>query len=161
MNSITLFAATHSKLRKAKDETGTPVATCMINKWMVKINENEIYNRKCPPRRGEREKRKWWKKEDDCSFYHPWKLSPLSTKEPRRGRISPQTKPDDKILPFLHMFDHPISLRSCPAVGALTKTQFLSPFFLPNLLYWARWVWTHLPNNKESPKGGPHNWRRV
>ena len=46
MNSINLFVATHSKLRKAADGTGTQVATCMINKWMAKINEKEIYNRK-------------------------------------------------------------------------------------------------------------------
>ena len=26
------------------DGTGTQVATCMINKWMAKINEKEIYN---------------------------------------------------------------------------------------------------------------------
>ena len=56
-----MFAATHSKLRKAADGTGTPVATCMINKWTAKINENEIYNGKCPPRVKE-EKRKRKKK---------------------------------------------------------------------------------------------------
>ena len=50
MNSTTLFAATHSKLRKAADGTGTPVATCMINKLTAKINEKEIYNGKCPLR---------------------------------------------------------------------------------------------------------------
>ena len=55
-----MFAATHSKLRKAADGTGTPVATCVINKWTTKINEKEIYNRKCPPRErdGERKKEK-------------------------------------------------------------------------------------------------------
>ena len=61
-----MFAATHSKLRKVTDETGTPVATCMINKWTAKINENEIYNGKCPPRVKEK-KRKRKKKEDGCS----------------------------------------------------------------------------------------------
>ena len=128
LNSTTLFAATHSKLRKAAmGGTGTLVVTCMINKWTVKINEKEIYNGKCPPRvKEEISKRK--KKEDGCSSYHPWKLSPLSTKEPRRRRISPRTKPEDKLLPFLHTFDHPISLWSCPAVGALTKAQFLPIF---------------------------------
>ena len=76
MNSITLFAATHSKLRKAGDGTDTQVATCMINKWTAKINEKEIYKTRGPPRtkkerkkEGERDKRK------DCrSFYHPRKL---------------------------------------------------------------------------------------
>ena len=154
MNSTTLFAATHSKLRKAANGTGTPVATCVINKWMAKINENEIYNRKCPPREKEAKKRK--NKDDGCSSYHPWKASPLRTKEPRRRRINPRTKPEDKLLPFLHMFNHPISLWSCPAVGALTKAQFLSLFSLPNLLYWACWVWTHLPNSKEPLKSGPY-----
>ena len=54
MNSITLFAATHSKLRKAVDGTGTQVATCMINKWTTKINEKEIYNTRGPPRMGKK-----------------------------------------------------------------------------------------------------------
>ena len=156
LNSTTLFAATHSKLRKAADGIGTLVATCMINKWMTKINGKEIYNGKCPPRAREKKKKRR-KKEDGCSSYHPWKLSPLSTKEPRRRRISPRTKPKDKLLPFLHTFDHPISLWSCPTVGALIKAQFLSPFSLPNLLYQARWVWAHLPNSKEPPKSGPYN----
>ena len=158
LNSTTLFAATHSKLRKAADGTSTLVATSMINKWTAKINEKEIYNGKCPPRvrQGKKSKRK--KKEDDCSSYHPWKLSSLSTKEPRRRRISPRIKPEDKLLPFLQTFDYPISLWSCPAVSALTKTQFLSPFSLPNLFYRARWVWAHLPNSKEPPKSGPYNW---
>ena len=112
LNSTTLFAATHSKLRKVADGTGTLVVTCVINKWTANINENEIYNGKCPFRQGdeEREKSKRRKKEDDCSSYHPWELSSLSTKEPRRRRISPWTKPEDKLLPFLHTFDHPISL---------------------------------------------------
>ena len=57
-----MFTATHSKLRKAADETGTPVATCMINKWTAKINENEIYNGKCPPRRKEEERKRKKKK---------------------------------------------------------------------------------------------------
>ena len=56
LNNITLFVATHSKLRKASDGTGTQVATCMINKWTAKINENEIYNGKCPPRMGKEKK---------------------------------------------------------------------------------------------------------
>ena len=49
MNSITLVAATHSKLKKAADGTSTQVATCMINKWMAKINGNEVYNIRGPP----------------------------------------------------------------------------------------------------------------
>ena len=65
-----MFAAIYSKLRKAADGTGTLVATCMINKWTVKINEKEIYNGKCPPT-GKEEERKRKKEEDGCSSYHP------------------------------------------------------------------------------------------
>ena len=43
LNSVTLSAVTHSKLRKALDGTGTQVATCMINRWTVKMNEVERY----------------------------------------------------------------------------------------------------------------------
>ena len=70
LNSITLFVATHSKLRKVADGIGTQVAICMINKWTAKINEKEIYNGRCPSRVGGRKKERK-KKEDGCSFYHP------------------------------------------------------------------------------------------
>ena len=147
MNSTTLFAATHSKLRRVADGTGTPVATCMINKWTAEINEKEIYNRKCPPR-GKRQKRKRKKNEDGCSFYHSWKFSPLSTKEPlkNQGEEESVLEPSPRIYfyPSSRRFDHPISLWSCPAVPPHTKSQFLSQFPLPNLLYRARWVWAHL-----------------
>ena len=43
LNSITLSTVTHSKLRKALDGTGTQVATCMINRWTVKMNGVEGY----------------------------------------------------------------------------------------------------------------------
>ena len=43
LNSVTLSAVTHSKLRKALDGTGTQVATCMINRWTVKMNGAEWY----------------------------------------------------------------------------------------------------------------------
>ena len=49
MNSITLVATTHSKV----DETSTQVATYMINKWMDKINGNEVYNIRGPPAMGD------------------------------------------------------------------------------------------------------------
>ena len=58
-NSVTLFAATHSKWRKASDGTYTQVATCIINKWTAKINKRRIYNGKCPPgERGDRKRRR-------------------------------------------------------------------------------------------------------
>ena len=53
-----MFAATHNKLRRAADGTGTLVATCMINKWTAKINRKEIYNGKCPPRVREAERKR-------------------------------------------------------------------------------------------------------
>ena len=53
-----MFVATHNKLRKAADGTGTQVATCMINKWMAKINEKEIYNTRDPLREGGKKKEK-------------------------------------------------------------------------------------------------------
>ena len=66
-----MFAATHSKSRKAAaDGTGTPVVTYVINKWTAKINENEIYNEKCLPRKERGRKSKGKKKEDGCSSYH-------------------------------------------------------------------------------------------
>ena len=56
MNSITLFVATHSKLKKVADGTSTKVATCMINKWMAKIDGNEVYNIRGPPGMGDGKK---------------------------------------------------------------------------------------------------------
>ena len=38
LNSVTLSAVTHSKLRKVLDGTGTQVETYMINRWTVKMN---------------------------------------------------------------------------------------------------------------------------
>ena len=58
MNSITLFAATHSKLKNTANGTGTQVATCMINRWMAKINEKKVYNIRGPPKTGKKKKRK-------------------------------------------------------------------------------------------------------
>ena len=39
-----MVAVTHRKLGKVADGTSTRVATCMINKWRAKINENGVYN---------------------------------------------------------------------------------------------------------------------
>ena len=67
-----MFAVTHSKLRKVVDGTDTPVATCMINKWMAKIIEKEIYNEKCLPR-GKEEERKEKKEGRRLQFLPPLK----------------------------------------------------------------------------------------
>ena len=53
MNSITLVAATHNKLKKAVDGTSTQIVTCMINKWRAKINGKEVYNVRNPPGMGD------------------------------------------------------------------------------------------------------------
>ena len=53
-----MFAATHSKVKKAADRTSTQVATCMINKWMTRINGKKIYNIRGPPRTGGRKERR-------------------------------------------------------------------------------------------------------
>ena len=50
-----MVAATHKKLEKAADVTSTKIVTCMINKWRVKINKNEVYNVRNPP--GERDQK--------------------------------------------------------------------------------------------------------
>ena len=60
LNSVTLFAATHSKWRKVSDGTGTQVVTCIIKRWMAKINKRRIYNGKFPL--GEERDRKRMKK---------------------------------------------------------------------------------------------------
>ena len=73
--------AVHRASKRVADGTGTPVATCMINKWTVKINEKEIYIMENALLEWEGGKSKRRKKEEGCSSYHPWKLSMLSTKE--------------------------------------------------------------------------------
>ena len=70
MNSISLFAATHSKVKKAANGMGIQVATCMINKWMAKINGKKIYNIRGSPRTGQGKK----EEEDSRSSYHSQKL---------------------------------------------------------------------------------------
>ena len=72
MNSITLVAVTHSKLKKAADGTNTQVATCMINKWREKIRGEEVYNVRSPPGIGGGKKEI---KERGLLFLPPWKAS--------------------------------------------------------------------------------------
>ena len=38
-----MSTATHSKLREALDGTDTQVATCAIDRWMVKMKRTEGY----------------------------------------------------------------------------------------------------------------------
>ena len=60
-----MSVATHIKLRKVLDVTGTQVTTCMINRWTAKMNGGEGYITIEISQRGEGEREK--KKEDDCS----------------------------------------------------------------------------------------------
>ena len=57
MNSAVLVAATYREFRKMVDGTSTRVMTCMINRWRAKIDWNEIYNVRDPPRMGDRKRR--------------------------------------------------------------------------------------------------------
>ena len=100
LNSTTLFAATHNKLRKAADGIGTPVATCMIDKWTAKINEKEIYIMENALLEWEGGKSKRRKKEEGCSSYYPWKLSPLSTKEREEEESVLEQSPRINFYPF-------------------------------------------------------------
>ena len=64
LNSVTLSTATHSKLRKALDGTDTQVKTCIINRWMAKMNggegyiTTEILQRRGTKEKGEKKERK-------------------------------------------------------------------------------------------------------
>ena len=57
-----MVAATHREFKKVADGTSTQVITCMINRWMAKIDWKEVYNVRDPPRiedrKGEAKKRK-------------------------------------------------------------------------------------------------------
>ena len=118
LNSITLVATTHSKLKKAVDGTSTQVATCMINKWRAKINGNEVYNVRNPPRMEGRRKRDWRKRvavsttlESFCNW------APKNQEE--ESVLGSSLRTNYHSSP--HVFDHYIYLRSCPVVETLTK----------------------------------------
>ena len=120
LNSITLVAATHNKLKKVADGTGTQVATYMINKWRAKINGKEVYNVRDLSGMGDR-KIDWRKtvavfttRESFCN------QAPGESVLGSSPRINYHSSP--------HAFDHSIDLQSCLVVATLTKAQFLSPF---------------------------------
>ena len=52
LNSAILAIATHRKLKKISDGTSTQVIAQMINKYRIKMDQEELYNVKDPPRRG-------------------------------------------------------------------------------------------------------------
>ena len=124
LNSITLVAATHSKLKKAADGTSTQVVTCMINKWRAKINVKEVYKVRDPPGMGDRK--------------IDWRntVAVFTTLESSYDQ-APKNEEEESILgssPRInyhsspYVFDHSIYLWSCPVVATLTKAQFLNPF---------------------------------
>ena len=49
LNSAALANATHRKLKKMSNETGTQVRTQMINKCRIKMVQKGLYNVKDPP----------------------------------------------------------------------------------------------------------------
>ena len=126
LNSITLVAATYSKLKKAADGTSTQVTTCIINKWRGKINGKEVYNVRDPPGIVEEKKERDWRKtvavfttlESFCN-------EALKNQEEESviglsPRINFHSSP--------HVFDYSIYLWLCLVVATFTKAQFLSPF---------------------------------
>ena len=54
LNSIVLAAATHKKLKKVSAGTSTQVIAQMINKRRIKMVQEELYNVRDLPRRGDR-----------------------------------------------------------------------------------------------------------
>ena len=113
---------------------------------MTKINGKMVYNIRSPLGMGDGKNRL---KEDGCCSCHPRKLLQLSTEEPRR-RISPWIKLEDKLPPF------PPRVLIIPST--YDHVQLLQPslkpsswaYSLPNLLYWARWVWAYSLNSKST-----------
>ena len=53
LNSTVLATATHRKLKKVSDETSTQVIAQMINKCRIKMVQEELYNVRDLPRRGD------------------------------------------------------------------------------------------------------------
>ena len=124
LNSITLVATTHSKLNKVADRTSTQVATHMINKWRVKINENEVYNVRDPSRIGDR-KIDWRK---TVAVFTTLENFCNQAPKSQEGESVLRSSPRINYHSSPHMFDHSIYLRSCSVFATLTKAQFLSPF---------------------------------
>ena len=54
LNSAILATATHRKLKKVSDETSTKVIAQMINKCRIKMVQEELYNVRDLPQRGDR-----------------------------------------------------------------------------------------------------------
>ena len=110
LNSAMLTTTTYSKLREALDGTDTQVATCAIDRWMVKMKRTEGYITRDFSQRGD------GNSEDARKFY--WWSIRRGEEEIILGR-GPRTSLD---LPPNHTVDDPIPRRSRPTVeGVLTK----------------------------------------
>ena len=124
LNSITLVAATHSKLKKAANGTSTQVATYIINKWRAKINGKEVYNIRDPPGMGD-----WkidWRK--TVAVFTTLKSFCNQSPKNQEGESVLGSSPRINYHSSPYVFDHSIYLRSCPVVATFTKVQFLSLF---------------------------------
>ena len=49
LNNTVLVTTTHKKPKRVFDGTGTQVRAQMINKWMIKMVQKELYNVRDPP----------------------------------------------------------------------------------------------------------------
>ena len=161
LSSTTLFVATHRKLRRATNGTGTPITTCMINKWMVKINEKEIYNRKCPPKGGE-EERKRKKGGRRLQFLPPLKAFAAKHQrtEEKKNQSSDKawgytfTLPlDDLIIPspYDHVWLLELSLKPNSWAYFLYQIHCIGAVGFGLIC----------ANSKEPPKSGPYNCHRL
>ena len=156
LNSTTLFAATHSKLRRAADGTGTLVATCMINKWTAKINENEIYNKKCPPKGGE-EERKRKKGGKQLQFLPP--LKAFAAKHQRIEEKKNQSSDKARGYTFTLPLDDLIIPSPYDNVRLLELS--IKPISRAHFLYQIHCIGPGgfgliCANSKEPPKSGPY-----
>ena len=96
LNSAMLTTTTYSKLREALDGTDTQVATCAIDRWMVKMKRTEGYITRDFSQRGD------GNSEDARKFY--WWSIRRGEEEIILGR-GPRTSLD---LPPNHAVDDPI-----------------------------------------------------
>ena len=146
LNSITLFVTTHSRLRRAADGTGTQVATCMINKWMAKINEEEIYNIRGPPRMKDKKKEI---EERRLLFLPLWKASVTKHQRTKKKNQSLDQARGQTITPpptcliITSIYDYVRLLKLSLKPNSWAHS-------LPDLLYWARGIWAYSHNNRSA-----------
>ena len=147
LNSITLVAATHSKLKKVVDRTNTQVATCMINKWRAKINGNKVYNVRDPPRM--RDKKKKEIEERQLLFLPPWKASVTKHRRTKKKNQSLDQARGQTITPpptcliITSIYDYVRLLKPSLKPNSWANS-------LPYLLYWACGIWAYSHNSRST-----------